>query len=186
VILYRLFSWDGHAREAEEGGPFYVPRLAQGQGRHDIPERDGVFYASLNALSAVAEWVQFFRGREVTPDHFKLASGRVKALATLTLSDKSPLVNLDDPKILVDCDIRPSEIITHNRNVTRLISSRLFDAGYPGFLWPSSLEGAWINATLFQSRVQTSLTLTGDIRPLELSMPEVQEAAAFFGIDVNE
>lgn len=184
--LYRVFDWDAHSTGAEPGGPLYIPRLAQGQGRHDIPERDGVLYTSLNVLSAVAEWIQFFRTRELTPQHFELSDGRLKALAVLELSEEMALPSLDDPQTLVRYGIKPSEIITHDRRITRLVAGRLFDDGRPGFLWPSSLEGSWINATLFQSRSQPHLKLKGPIRALGVETPEVVEAAAFFDMDIEE
>ena len=186
MILYRVFSWDKASARSELGGPLYVPRVAQGQGRHDLPSRDGVLYSSKNPVAAIAEWIQMFRTRPLRSVHFGPARGLVRALARLELSDAISLVDLDDPHVLVQQAIKPSELMTHARQITQKWAARLHDQGCPGFLWPSALESQWINATLFETRVRNHLRLVGESQSLTTEMPEVRQAATALGMEIGE
>lgn len=186
MILYRVFPWDKASTGSELGGPRYVPRAAQGQGRHDLPSRDGVLYSSKNPVSAIAEWIQMFRTRPLRPAHFGPAHGLVRALACLELSDAVSLLDLDDPRVLVQQAIKPSELMTRGRQITQKWAARLYDQGHPGFLWPSSLESRWINATLFETRIRNHLRLVGESQSLTTAMPEVRQAATALGMEIGE
>ena len=186
MILYRVFPWGKTSTGSELGGPLYVSRAAQGQGRHDLPSRDGVLYSSQNPVSAIAEWLQMFRTRPLRSIHFGPAHGLVRALARLELSDAVRLLDLDDPRVLVRQAIKPSELMTHVRQITQKWAARLYDQGHPGFFWPSSLESQWINATLFETRVRNHLRLVGESQSLTPEMPEVRQAATALGMEIGE
>jgi hypothetical protein len=86
VDLFRAFDWDGAALGRAEGGPLFVARDRQGAGRHDQPERYGAWYCSHDALSAVAECIQSFRGETIDDDDFIRPRGQRKALVTISPS----------------------------------------------------------------------------------------------------
>ena len=53
MILYRCFAWDERAGPAGPDGPLWFPRIYQGEGRHDNPDRYGCLYLSASPLSTV-------------------------------------------------------------------------------------------------------------------------------------
>lgn len=180
--LYRVFPWSPGSKDVEFGGTFFLARDKQGQGRHDIPKLDGVFYCSQEAVSAVSEFIQAFRGQTLTEAHFERPDGLVMAIACFDLESSARLIHLDDPDVLAHLNIRPSRILTRNRDITRAMAERLYAEGNDGFLWPSALEASWINATLFESRVLKKLSITQPAKRLSLETPEVIEATTFLRI----
>jgi RES domain len=187
--FYRVFDWDGHSSGDEPGGPLYVPRDQQRQGRHDIPDHDGILYACASQIGAIAEVLQGFRGSEesIGDDDFKRPGGLVQAWSTFELSDSAALIDLDDPVQLAQRSIRPSQMATSkNRDTTRAISLRLYEEGTDGFLWWSVLEGSWINVSLFQSRVLPKLTLKAPPEVLSTQLPALQQAASVLDFSLDE
>jgi len=182
--FYRVFDWDGQSLSSEVGGPFFVPRSQQSQGRHDVPSVDGVIYASLAPLSAIAETIQFFRNNILTKEHFVKPNGFKKALVTFTMPRELKLQDFDDPKTLVSTNRRVGMVTTRDRTVTQDIARGVFQVGVAGLLWPSALEGLWINATLFESRIEGYAQVKGPIVPLSLKHPDVIKAAQLFGIEI--
>jgi hypothetical protein len=164
----------------------YVPRERQGAGRHDIPSLDGVFYVTLNAASAIAENIQGFRNQSLTDTDFYIEEDKIQALAHIALAESAALVDLNDPAQLLKRHLKPSDIATGDRALTRRVCAQLHAEGVDGFLWWSSLEASWTNATLFQSRVKKKLKLMGPIQPLTTSLPSVREAAARLRIRMEE
>ncbi len=180
--FYRVFPWNSKSQKSQHGHAFYIARSKQGQGRFDIPELDGVLYCSKDPVSAVAEFIQVFRGQAMMEAHFERPDGLINALACLQYPDSKKLIDLDDPYTLVRLNVRPSQFLTRNRQKTRAISQEVHRKKADGFLWPSALEASWINASLFESRVGSKLSLDQPIRPLSIDMPELQEAAAILGV----
>jgi hypothetical protein len=181
VNLWRVLPWDPSARPAAPGGALWFPRPFQGTARHDNPARYGCLYVTESPVSAVAEALAPFRGTgDLQPDMLT-RMGRPLALARLELRG-GPLLDLDDPAILVEADLRPSEVATNRRNVTQAGAARLFDA-YPetaGLRWWSTLEASWINATLFD-RAAGGLHVR-DVHPLAPGDEDVRAAASFVGL----
>ena len=96
-MLYRVFrALPGGAPEAR-GGPGYVPRVHQGAGRHDSPARFGALYTARSPVAAVAETIQAFRGRDLSPEDLELADGSHLALATYDDAALEALLDLDEP-----------------------------------------------------------------------------------------
>jgi hypothetical protein len=184
VQVYRVFPWNLIARSDELGGPLYVARFKQGQGRHDIPDLDGVLYCSLRATSAVCEFLQAFRGQTLTPAHFVRPDGLFISLVEFRLHASARLIDLDDPGVLTKMKIRPSEVLTRNRDVTRNIAERIYRDANDGLLWPSAIEASWTNITLFASRIRGKL-IVSQIRKLTVGLPEVIEAAKLLGISTQ-
>lgn len=183
--FYRVFPWDPNAKEGEIGGAFYTPRQKQGAGRHDLPHLDGVLYCSLTAQSALAEFIQVYRGRKIGKVHLRRPDKLVTGMVHFELRNAGQLLDLDDPHVLVRFKLRPSQIMTHDRSVTRSMAETLYASGTKGLLWPSALEASWINATLFAERCRASLTLMSNVAPVTLDMPEIIAAAAFLNVTID-
>ena len=182
MILYRVFPHDGRASEGELGGPLWWPRGLQGDGRHDNPELYTCMYGSEVAISPVAEALAPFRGTgQVAPE--MLVRGELAlALARLSLTDDAELVDLDDPRVLLEEELRPSRVATRERSLTQAQAARLFEAhaASAGLRWWSALESLWINATLFD-RASSALEVL-EIEPLSLDSEPVREAATLLGL----
>jgi hypothetical protein len=182
LIFYRVFDWDRVSKGAKPGGPCYVPRARQGSGRHDIPERDGVLYVALNAVSAVAEAIQAYRNQMVDNEDFEIEGHKIQALSSMESIRKLRLIDLTDPRELARRSIRPAQVATRDRSVTQQLALSLFEERVDGFLWWSTLEAAWTNATLFQGRVMKKLRLSHAVKPLSIDLPEVVAAARHLNI----
>ncbi|MDQ6683262.1 MAG: RES family NAD+ phosphorylase [Chloroflexota bacterium] len=182
--IFHTFPRRRGAGVHEPGGVLHVPRDRQGFGRFDARDRYGAFYFSLLAVSAVAEQIQAFRGRELTDAALRRADGSRLALARLELADGTRLVDLDDPTQLLSRAMRPSHVATSDRTRTRRIGERLFDEGSDGFLWWSALEASWPNGVVYAERALDRCRPTGDPEVLTLDHPTVVEAAAALGIGI--
>jgi hypothetical protein len=182
VILWRVLPWDPSARPANPGGALWFPRPFQGTGRHDNPASYGCLYLTERAASAIAEALAPFRGTGDLRPELLARMGRPLAVAELELADDAALIDLDDPAVLAAERLRPSQVATARRARTQEDAARLFDA-HPetaGLRWWSTLEGSWINVTLFD-RAAPKLSVRA-VRPLAASDDDVREAARFLGL----
>ncbi len=157
-----------------DGGPFYVPREFQGQGRHDITD-DGILYASVDAVSSIAENLKRFINLKLKPDHFVLKGDYKLALARFTLEGAN-ILDLREAKEMVRTKTGPVSIATHDREITQALSRAMYQQGVDGFLWWSTLEAKWTNATLFENRIRKKVKLQQS-ELLTPALPEVRAAA---------
>jgi hypothetical protein len=181
VILHRCFAWDERAGNTGPDGPLWFPRIYQGEGRHDSPDRYGCLYLSRSPLSTVVEQLARFRGQRLLPSLLR-RRGLPLALADLEMDDDVELVDLDDPVVLRRERLRPSSVATRNRSITQAQALALHDRyrKAAGLRWWSTYEAMWINVTLFDraaSRVRVR-----SVRALSIADPAVVEAADFFGL----
>lgn len=181
MILYRCFAWDEHAGDDGTDGPRWFPRIYQGEGRHDNPDRYGCLYLSLSPLSTVVEQLARFRGQRLLPSLLR-RRGLPLALAELELDDDQALVDLDDPAVLRRERLRPSRVATRDRRITQPQALLLYEQHRTaaGLRWWSTYEAVWINVTLFD-RAGSRLRVRS-VRALTLEDPVVVEAADFFGL----
>lgn len=177
-MLFRVYRALEGAADAARGGPLFVPRDRQGAGRHDDPSHYGAFYAARSAQAAVAETIQMFRGRDLTPEDLEMADGWRLTLATLDDSALSSLVDLDDPLVLVRESWRPSGVASRDRAVTQAMAARAHDAGAVGLSWWSTLDAAWTNVTLFAERTLEAGAVFVDGVPEPLSLRHAAVVAA--------
>lgn len=171
------------AASHELGGPLHVPRLDQGLGRHDNPERYGALYLSRDPVSNVAEVLRGYAGRTLTERHLEPEGARL-ALARFEDAGLGDLLDLDDPQNLVARELRPSRVATRDRTITRDLASRLYDEEASGFEWWSTIEASWINVTLFAERILGRLEVVGEPEILTLEHPAVLIAAEAVGLNV--
>lgn len=149
--LWRILPWDPLAATDAPGGALWVPRVFQGTGRHDAPDKYGCLYLAEDAVSAVAEALAPFRGTGDLRPELLVRSGRQLALAELELDARAVIVDLDDPAVLAAEDLRPSTVATGHRTVTQAYALRQFERHPPpaGLRWWSNLEASWMHVTLF-------------------------------------
>ena len=181
MIFHRCFAWRARARPGEPDGALWFPRPYQGDGRHDNPDRYGCMYVADREVSAVVEQLARFRGQPLGPE-LLLRRGLPLALAAIELPDRAQVLDLDDPSVLSDHDLRPSLVATKRREVTQAWALDLYRRHRfaAGLRWWSTFEALWANVTLFE-RAARRLTL-GDLRPLALDDPVLAEAADFLGL----
>ena len=181
MILFRCFAWDARAGEREHDGALWIPRIYQGEGRHDNPDVYGCLYLSATALSPVVEQFARFRGQRLTPSLLR-RRGLPLALAELELDAAATLLDLDDPATLRRERLKPSLVATRHRGVTQPQALALYQR-HPqvaGLKWWSAYEASWANVTLFD-RASSSLAIRS-VRALTLVDPIVVEAADVFGL----
>jgi RES domain len=180
-VLYRAFPRAPGAGPMDEGGALYVPRLAQGPGRHDNPETYGALYLSKAPESPIAEALRDYVARGVPP-YPLLREGSPIALAAIDETPVEALLDLDDPRNLADRDLRPSRVATRDRERTQPLALSLYEEGVDGFEWWSTIEASWINVTLFAERAVDKLALLGEPEPLTVEHPAVRAAADAVGV----
>lgn len=183
MILHRCFAWDERAGDAGADGPLWFPRVYQGEGRHDNPDRYGCLYVSASPLSTVVEQLARFRGQRLIPSLLR-RRGLPLALADLELDDDAVLVDLDDPIVLRRERLRPSSVATRDRRITQPQAAELHERHQEaaGLRWWSTYEALWVNVTMFD-RAASQLKIRA-VRALTLDDPVVVETAEFFGLRV--
>lgn len=181
-MLYRVFPFD----PALDPEPLAVPRSLQGGGRHDNPDHYTALYLSTEPIAAVAERIQAFRGQALDPSDLRLVDGRVWAVAALDDAALPPLIDLDDPRVLVAIDRRPSAVATGHRPTTQRIALERFQAGAVGLSWWSTLEAGWTNVTLFDERLPPGRLPIHGVTPLTTAHSSVIAAADRLGIGLSK
>jgi hypothetical protein len=181
VILHRCFAWRPGAGHDQPDGARWVPRVYQGDGRHDNPDVYGCLYLADAPVSAVVEQLARFRTQRMS-DSLLRRRGLPLALASLELADHADIVDLDDPRVLVREELRPSTVATRRREVTQPQARALHAArpGAVGLRWWSTFEAGWSNYTLFD-RALPALSVV-DVRELTLADDAVTAAADFLGL----
>ncbi len=180
--LFRVFDWDGVTTGRHEGGPLFVPRSRQGAGRHDAPAVYGAWYCSGLAVSAIAEYLQPFRGHVLTDEDFTRAGGLGKALVALELDGGLRVIDLDDPGELVRRRLRPSRVASMQRPVTQAIAAAVYQEGAAGLAWWSTLNADWGHVTLFHERALPHVRVEVPPQRLSTALPAVREATEYLGI----
>ena len=186
-MLYRVYRALEDVPPTQRGGALYVPREYQGAGRHDAPARYGAFYAARSAVAAVAETIQAFRGRDLSPEDLERSDGTHLTLAAYDDSGLDALMDLDQPAVLAEEGWRPSGVASRDRAVTQAMAVRAFEAEALGLSWWSTLDSAWTNVTLFAERALEDGTLAVDGSPERLSLkhPDVVAAADHLAIPLS-
>jgi RES domain len=186
VILWRVLPWRRDARPTDPGGALWFPRELQGAGRHDNPDLYGCLYVGERPVSPIAEALAPFRGAGALTEGMLMRTGVPLALVQLSLADDrlagGEILDLDDPRVLLDVELRPSRVATGERAVTQADAARLF-SGRPalaGLRWWSAIEASLANLTVFD-RAQSTLDVV-DVNRLTLTDAAVREAAELLGL----
>jgi hypothetical protein len=171
--LYRVLPWVAGAASGEAGHPLFVPGLAA--GRIDNPDHYLVLYLSDGAGGACTEAFDY---RPVWDDGMLRGSpslpGSVHALATYTLDPAVAVCDLDDAHRLVELELRPSNVVTRDRAVTREWALRIFREGrWGGISWWSYFDPRWSSHGIW---AVDGLTVEG-VDELTIDHPALLEAA---------
>jgi len=141
--LYRVFPWLENVPSGSPGHALYVAH-PQGNGRTDNPDHYLTLYASDHREGAIGE--AFGNHAIWTPDLLEgppSLPGSRRALATLDAS-AAQLIDLDDPRSLVERDLRPSGVVTRDRDRTQQWALRIFNEGkWHGSRWWSFHNPDW-------------------------------------------
>ena len=184
MTLFRCFGWNSRAGRTDPDGPCWVPRVFQGDGRHDNPDLYGCLYLSTQARSAMVEQLAPFRGTPLRPSMLR-RRGLPLALAELELAGPVEIVDFDDPVTLRRLRLRPSHVATRQRAITQPQARALYErqAHTAGLRWWSTYEALWMNVTVFD-RAARNLRVR-DVRLLTVADPEVVAAAEFLGLQTG-
>lgn len=179
TVLYRVVPWIASAREGEPGHPLYVPEQG-GSGRADNPGKYRTLYLSDAPAGAVAEAFGTLRlwsaGMFTRPD----LPGSVRALATYDTADDLAIFDLDDAGALKTLGLRPSQVVTREREVTQGWALAIYKQGeWGGVRWWSYYDPRWYSYAVWKL---AALTLrSGSVHPLTIDHPAVVEASDILG-----
>jgi len=183
VIVHRCFAWNARARPDEQDAPLWVPRVLQGDGRHDNPDVYGCLNLTHGEVSAVVEQLARFRTQRLQAALLR-RRGLPRALATLALDDEAEIIDLDDPRVLAREELRPSAVATRRRDMTQP-QARALHARHPRALarrWWSAFEASWANYTVFDRGVSALSVVRS--RELTLEEDSLIAAADFLGLRI--
>lgn len=173
--LYRVCPWLSSAEEGGPGHALYVPE-PQGAGRADNVDRYKALYLSSAPAGAVAE--AFGNLKEWTPRMFLRPDlpGSVRSLATYAIADPARIFDLDDVGALASLGLRPSQVVTRDRQVTQRWARAIHEQHrWAGVRWWSYYDPRWYSYVIWEL---TALTLQPDtIRALSIDDPAVLEAS---------
>jgi hypothetical protein len=184
--LYRVAWVDpGWARRSPEDPfhPLFVPLDRQGGGRFDNPHLYAALYSSTTPQGAVGEsfgnsavWIE----AEIT----RPKDGHPRCLVEFEIPDDTVLFDLDDPPVLVELAIRPSDVVRRNRDRTREIAQVVWRqmpaSGVRGFTWWSYWRPEWTVVVLWSANLDAPwfpFASIVDVTPLAIDHPAVQVAA---------
>ncbi|MBT8160966.1 MULTISPECIES: RES family NAD+ phosphorylase [Arthrobacter] len=175
--FWRVLNYHSAAADPSANGhPLYI-RPRQGPGRIDDPDRDYlVLYVGDSPEGAIAEaFGSYSTWRpEVLDPPPGTPAGTVKAL--VKYEGDPAILDLDDPGVLQDWSLRPSSVVSRDRQSTQQWARSMYDTGdYAGLSWWSVYEPRWASYGLWDV---SSLSVMGRPEVLTLSHPAVQDAAA--------
>ncbi len=179
--LYRVFPHHPGARSDEPGGPLHVPQ--QGRSRIDNPDIYRVLYASDDPAGAVAEVfnVGDYRQRW-SPAMLRPRGGGAPAIATLELSKRIHVIDLDDAAKLVELRLRPSDVVTRDYTATRAWAKRVYALRrFAGVRWWSYHDARWGSIGIWRNREHLRCLA---VEPLGIDHPAVRAAAEALSIEV--
>jgi len=182
--LYRVFASTPRAKQGEPGHPLYVyPN--QGAGRWDNPQFYRAWYLSTTPAGAVGETFGNLARWSAEMFTVPYLDESARALAVFEIPDNTSLLNFDDPKVLSELKVRPSQIVARNLAFTQPLALSVFqqitETGarrYDGLTWWSFHRPHWVNVMLWSTEHSPAPLRLCRIEPLSLKSAAVIEAAA--------
>jgi hypothetical protein len=97
----------------------------------------------------------------------------VRAVATIVLTDDRVL-DLDEPKALLDRGLRPSRVVTVERRITQAWALRIFDeSAWSGVSWWSYWDPRWTTFGIWHAEA----VRVARVEPLTMQSRALREAA---------
>lgn len=178
VLAYRVFPYLPTARPGEPGHPLYEHRPQRG-GRVDHPDYF-VWYLARQQEAAAGEVFGNLPVWDSSMFDFALLPGARKALGSYRLPDDLRVLDLDDPRELLERSLRPTQVVARNLAVTQAWGHRAWDERsahdhterrWQAVSWWSYHRPKW---TVLAS---WALPEIGDVQALDLDHPAVRDAA---------
>jgi hypothetical protein len=182
MLVYRIFTESAGAHPGEPGHHSYIPHM-QTTGRWDNANEYGLIYLAQSPEGAVAE--VFGELPQWGPTMFDVPHlGGRRALATFSMPDDLPILDLDDAQTLVEQHLRPTQVVIRNPAFTQTFALRAFrehtaagERRYAGIRWWSFWRPQWAVLALWvQPGEPYPLQLQG-IDQLTLDHAAVRDAA---------
>lgn len=183
MLVYRVFGHLAGATAGVSGHPMYVyPR--QTRGRWDNFSEYRIVYVAASPEGAIAE--TFGRIPEWSDGMFDvpyLAGGRY-ALATFSIPDDTPLLDLDDARTLVNLGLRPTQVVTQNSSFTQDVALQIFrelksdgSRRWAGIRWWSFWRPQWPVMAVWMVPGEASPLTLQDVQALSTAHVAVRDAA---------
>jgi hypothetical protein len=148
--LFRVIPWLPGAARGQPGHPLHVDPSRQGGGRADNPRHYQAFYVSETGPGAVGEVFGDLATWSQEMFIVPWLAGAVRALATFAADPPPAVLDLDDPAVLVERGIRPTEVVGRDRERTQEIAlSAWLENRWQGLRWWSWWRPSWRNQILW-------------------------------------
>lgn len=170
--VFRVLPYLAGAKVGEPGHPLTVP-TPQTAGRISNPDAYRVLYVSDAAAGAVAE--RFGDLNEWSDEMFKSPGLATRLHLAAYELGSGRVLDLDDARVLLDRGLRPSQIVTRDREITRAWALAMYDErAWAGVRWWSYYEPSWGSFGLWDVG---DVEIVG-VSPLDGQSPWVLEAAS--------
>lgn len=124
MLVYRVFPYLPAARLGEPGHPLHEHRPQRG-GRLDHPDYY-VWYLGREPEAAVGEAFGNLPEWNSSMFPFPLLPGSRRALGVFSLPDDLRVLELDDPRVLAELGLRPTQVVARNLAVTQAWGHRIW------------------------------------------------------------
>lgn len=170
---YRVFPYDPNARPGTPGHPLFVPSTRFAAGRVDNPDLYRALYMSSTAEGAIGEALAGFPIWDASiligRGGYARALGRFRFML-----GKSSIRDLDEPTVLTEHSLRPSQIATPEREVTQGWARRIFEERrWAGVQWWSVRDARWTSIAIWS----IAAVRLAQVEPLTLAHPAFIGAA---------
>lgn len=178
MLVYRVFPYLPTAGPGEPGHPLYEHHPQRG-GRVDHPDYY-VWYLGRQPEAAVGETFGNHQLWEQSMFDFPSMPGARRALGVYVLPDDLRLLDLDDPRVLLERSLRPTQVVTRNLAVTQAWGHAIWaehdphdraERRWQAVQWWSYHHPTW---TVLAAWARPELD---HVEPLTLDHPAVTEAA---------
>lgn len=144
MLVYRVFPYRQDAAAGEAGHPLYI-HPDQGLGRWDNRDLYGSMYLAGSPSGALGETFAHLSRWSQAMLPFPAIDGALRTLGIYLFNEEThPLLDLDDPRALLDRALRPTDIIVRNRPRTQRIARDVFtEARWSGLSWWSMHRPQW-------------------------------------------
>lgn len=152
MLVYRVFPHVAGAGEGTPGHPLYLD-ADQGFGRWDNPSLYRALYVAGSPSGAIGETFAHLStwSRAMLP--FPSVDGAERVLGTYSIDeDAHPLLDLDDPRALLDRSLRPTDVVIRNRPQTQRVARDAHaEARWSGLSWWSMHRPQWTLHALWRA-----------------------------------